>query len=378
MNTRTLLRDSWRSWFDQDFRTVGPWWLQLVWTFVFSMVVALGFTLLALALNAGRIKSFEGLLPSVLRLYGQNLVVSLCVGYVIHGLVALVSWLIGIERLRRQSGRFKSVYYTVLSLLGVAIGWPIGVSLVFGQLQKALPLDRPNVAIGTVAVVLLVCFAFWIFFNTKHDQLQAERTAAEAQLKLLQGQIEPHFLFNTLANVLSLMDHDTPRARVMLESFIDYLRASLGSLRHERHTLGDELALVEAYLQVVGIRMDDRLRWRIEVPDDLKAATLPALLLQPLVENAIVHGLEPKLDGGEVSVTVTRRGDQLVLTVLDDGLGLPEAGAPKRHPNGTGTACRNIRERLLQRFGDGGKLQIATAASGGVQATLTLPYSTTP
>jgi len=378
MSTRTLLRDSWRSWFDQDFRTVGPWWLQLVWTFVFCMVVALGFTLLALALNAGRIKSFEGLLLNTVRLYGQNLVVSLCVGYTIHGLVGLATMLIGIERLRRQSGRFKSVYYTALSLVGVAIGWPIGISLVFGRLQQALPLDRPGAAIGTVAVVLLVCFAFWIFFNTKHDQLRAERTAAEAQLKLLQGQIEPHFLFNTLANVLSLMDHDTPRARVMLESFIDYLRASLGSLRHEHHTLGDELALVEAYLQVVGIRMDDRLRWHIELPEELKAALLPALTLQPLVENAIVHGLEPKLEGGEVTVTAARRGGQLVVDVRDDGLGLPEPDAPKRHHAGTGTACRNIRERLLQRFGDGAGLQVTAVRNGGVLATLTLPFSTSP
>jgi LytS/YehU family sensor histidine kinase len=161
----------------------------------------------------------------------------------------------------------------------------------------------------------------------------------------------------------------------MLESFIDYLRSSLGSLRRDDHTLGDEIALVKAYLEVVSIRMDDRLRYRIDVPDALRRARLPALTLQPLVENAIVHGLEPQMDGGEVTVAATERGGQLVVTVQDDGLGLPTdtSRPPQRHSNGSGTACHNIRERLLNRYGSAASLHLATAVPHGVRATLSLP-----
>ncbi|HEX7438307.1 MAG TPA: histidine kinase, partial [Caldimonas sp.] len=132
--------------------------------------------------------------------------------------------------------------------------------------------------------------------------IQAENQATEAQLRLLQAQIEPHFLFNTLANVVGLIEADPPRAKLMLESFIDYLRSSLGGLRGERHTLGEEIDLIDAYLRVIAIRMAHRLHYEIDVPDALRALPLPALSLQPLVENAVVHGLEPKIEGGRVRV----------------------------------------------------------------------------
>src|SRR5262249_37233350 len=140
---------------------------------------------------------------------------------------------------------------------------------------------------------------------------------------------------------------DTPRAKLMLESFVDYLRSSLGGMRQADHTLGDELGLVEAYLRVIKIRMEDRLHYTIAVPDDLRSLALPALTLQPLVENAVLHGLEPKIDGGSVRIAARLEGPSggftLVLTVDDDGLGL----APDRPAHrGSGTALANIRERL--------------------------------
>lgn len=158
----------------------------------------------------------------------------------------------------------------------------------------------------------------------------------------------------------------------MLESFVDYLRASLGSLRVASHTLGDELALVEAYLRILQIRMDTRLAYRIDVPDALRAFPLPALTLQPLVENAVQHGLEPKIEGGTVSVTARLERGQLVLRVIDDGLGL--AAAPARpHHGGSGTALANIRERLSEAHGSAAALSVTNAAAGGVRAMLTLP-----
>ena len=174
-----------------------------------------------------------------------------------------------------------------------------------------------------------------------------------------------------LANVVSLMDGDAPRAKAMLESFTDYLRASLGSLRRDAQTLGDELALVEAYLHIIGIRMEGRLQYRIDVPDALRALTLPSLSLQPLVENAVQHGLEPQIVGGSVVIAARVEADSLVVTVTDDGLGLNAPGASTRR--GTGTALANIRERLKQRFGERGQLTLEPLTPHGVRATLRLP-----
>jgi hypothetical protein len=380
MNTKALLLASWHSWYSQDFRHVGPRWLQYVWTFVFSAVVAVAFAVLGIAVNAGHIRSLEALASELWSSYLQNLVVSVFVSYTIHLLLDLGGWLIGVQRLRSLPKHQRSLFFTLVPAAGLIIGWPIGMWLVFGEFGKFLPMHRPSAWAGTITIVLLICGAFFIYFRVKHRELDAERRATDAQLKLLQGQIEPHFLFNTLANVLSLMEVDTPRARAMLESFVDYLRSSLGSLRQEDHTLGDELALVGAYLHVVSIRMDDRLRYRIDVPDELRRARLPALTLQPLVENAIVHGLEPKMEGGEVAIAAALLNGRLVITVQDDGLGLPTdehaRRAPRQRTGSTGTACNNIRERLLNRHGSEARLDIAPAAPTGVRATLTLPLDT--
>jgi sensor histidine kinase YesM len=370
MNTRALLRASWRSWYSLDFRPVGPAWLQYVWTFVFAAVVSVAFAVLEVAINAGHLRSLDALARAFGTSYLQNLVVSLCVAYTIHLLLNLGACLIGVQRLRKLPSRYRGLFFTLVPAAGLAIGWPLGMRVTFGEFSQF-----PGVWSSSIAVMLLICGGFVSYFALKHRELEAERRANEAQLKLLQGQIEPHFLFNTLANVVSLMEVDTPRARVMLESFIDYLRSSLGSLRHEGHTLGDELALVNAYLQVVSIRMDDRLRYRIDVPEALRQARLPALTLQPLVENAIVHGLEPKIDGGKVNVTATSQAGQLVITVQDDGLGLPAEGQANRtaRPRSSGTACANIRERLLNHHGSAASLHLAAAVPHGVRATLTLP-----
>ena len=329
--------------------------------------------MLEVAINAGHIRSPHALAKAFGGSYLQNLVVSLFVAYTIHLLLNLGACLIGIQRLRELPSRYRGLFFTLVPVAaGLAIGWPLGMRVTFGEFSQF-----PGVWSSSITVMLLICGGFVSYFALKHRELEAERRANEAQLKLLQGQIEPHFLFNTLANVVSLMEVDTPRARAMLESFIDYLRSSLGSLRHEGHTLGDELALVTAYLEVVSIRMDDRLHYRIDVPEALRRAPLPALTLQPLVENAIVHGLEPKIDGGKVNVTATSQAGQLVITVQDDGLGLPAEGQASRtaraRSSGTGTACANIRERLLNRHGGDARLDITAAVPHGVRATLTLP-----
>jgi sensor histidine kinase YesM len=192
---------------------------------------------------------------------------------------------------------------------------------------------------------------------------------AEARLRALQAQIEPHFLYNTLANVVSLIDSQPARARRMLERFIDYLRASLSASRAEHATLQGELDLAAAYLDVLGVRMEERLRWRFDRDPAASGLPLPPMLLQPLVENAIMHGIEPKLEGGEIVVRARVDDGMLCIEVADSGLGLRTA-APR--PGG-GVGLANLRERLRQLYGASAQLQLIENPAGGVTSRLLLP-----
>jgi LytS/YehU family sensor histidine kinase len=193
-----------------------------------------------------------------------------------------------------------------------------------------------------------------------------EREALSANLRALQAQIEPHFLFNTLANVTSLIDPDPAKAKRMLESFIRFLRASLKATRAESTTLAAEADLIAAYLDVLQIRMGSRLRYDVDVPQDLHAFTIPPMLLQPVVENSIRHGLEPKVEGGVVSVRARRTGAGVSVEIADSGVGF----APTTR-GGMGLA--NVRDRLRLIYGERACLAISDAAQSGAIVTLTLP-----
>ena len=211
-----------------------------------------------------------------------------------------------------------------------------------------------------------------LFWRGRLQRQKMQAQAAEAQLRLLQAQIEPHFLFNTLANIESLLDADPPRARAMLEAFSDHLRAGMGQLRVDETTLGAELEMAANYLRLLQIRMGERLRFSVEANEDARAALLPPLLLQPLVENAIRHGLEPKVAGGEVRIVAAVENGRLCVQVRDDGLGGEAPPAAK----GAGTALANIRARLRHRYGERASLRLLHGA--GTDATLELPYQAKP
>jgi sensor histidine kinase YesM len=200
-----------------------------------------------------------------------------------------------------------------------------------------------------------------------------ERQALQAQLRLLQAQIEPHMLFNTLANLQGLIALDPARASDMLDQLIQYLRATLSVSRSETTTLEQEFAAMGAYLGLMGVRMGERLRYRLDLPPALRKARLPTMLLQPLVENAIVHGVEPKIDGGEITISAAIEGDSLVLDVRDTGLGLgPGLGqAPARRGGGVGVATS--RERLDALYGERASMILNSAPPQGTLARLTLP-----
>ncbi|MBM3117776.1 sensor histidine kinase [Jeongeupia naejangsanensis] len=229
---------------------------------------------------------------------------------------------------------------------------------------------------GTATLVIV------LYFRAARDRaaLAAEqRRAAElhqaetaAQLALLQAQIEPHFLFNTLANVRSLIAADPPLAQTMLDHLNGYLRASLGRTRRPRARLADELQIVEPLLAIAAIRLQARLRYRIDVAETLRDALLPPLLLQPLVENALEHGIEAAVDGGEIVVSARNNDGLLTLTVRDTGLGLNAEG------NGDGIGLANVRQRLASLYGEQGRLALYPNPPRGVIAELTLPLQREP
>jgi sensor histidine kinase YesM len=201
-----------------------------------------------------------------------------------------------------------------------------------------------------------------------------ERQALQAQLRLMQAQIEPHMLFNTLANLQGLIAIDPDRASLMLDQLIAFLRATLSVSRLESTTLVQEFAAIDAYLGLMTVRMGERLRYRCVLPDALRDARLPTMLLQPLVENAIIHGLEPHVDGGEVVLEAARDGDRLAITISDTGLGLPTgAGARAGARHGGGVGLATTRERLQALYGARAGVDLVPGHPRGAVARLVLP-----
>lgn len=347
----------------------APFRFQPLRTLRFALIVAAGFTLLTFALSASHPSWHTA--AGWLRAIGTSLAVALSISFTINLLHALGYRLLG-ARYASLLPWQRALFHWGTPIVGLAISLPIASLMLGADPATTSGPHLQTTPWGAAAFAFLVMALFFGFFAIRARQLRAERQAAEAQLRLLQAQMEPHFLFNTLANVLGLMEADTPRAKAMLESFTDYLRASLVSLRQPEHALGAELDLVEAYLRVVKVRMDDRLRYRIDVPDGLRALRVPALSLQPLVENAVVHGVEPSVEGGQIVITARADGGRLVIRVADDGVGLEALPRRTARP-GSGNALNNLRERLRQTHADRAGLTLGAALPHGVLATLTLP-----
>ncbi|HJV86294.1 MAG TPA: histidine kinase [Noviherbaspirillum sp.] len=255
---------------------------------------------------------------------------------------------------------------------------------------QLLGLDAANVAAyqskhagATIWFTALACVVItWFFWRRgQFAQLQAtvaaekaraaaiEKQAMQAQLQMLQAQIEPHMLFNTLANLQGLIAVDPPRAQHMLDQLIQYLRATLSASRSDKTSLAQEFALLDAYLGLMKVRMGARLSYAFHLPEDLCEATVPPMLLQPLVENAIKHGIEPKVEGGHIDVKAERDGDLLSLTVADTGLGMDADAAT----SGTCVGVTNVRDRLQMLYGDRAAFSLTPNAPSGVIALLTLP-----
>lgn len=201
---------------------------------------------------------------------------------------------------------------------------------------------------------------------SKRRQSEQEKALILSQLQQLQSQIEPHFLFNTLANISVLIGSEPYKAQMMLEKLTDLLRGSLRSNRNRTTTLREELHLVDAYLGIQKIRLGDRLDYEIAMPGAADDIPLPPMLLQPLVENAVSHGIEPKAAGGKVTIKSEIYDEWFEVSVCDSGIGLQPSALSAGH----GIALDNIRQRLSGLFADDACLIIAQNHDAGVTATI--------
>ena len=195
-----------------------------------------------------------------------------------------------------------------------------------------------------------------------------ERSLALSELKTLQAQIEPHFLYNVLANVQSMVKLAPDTADAMLMHLIDYLKLALPSMRGGESSVGAELDLTRAYLAIAQLRFGDRLQVSVTCDDALTTHVMPPMLLLPLVENAVKHGVEPKPGVVDIQIHVSAQNAALTFRVTDDGAGFT-------HDAGSGVGIANVRERLVALFKDGANVSVDPRASGGVVSTLTLPIS---
>lgn len=196
-----------------------------------------------------------------------------------------------------------------------------------------------------------------------------KRQVVEARMAAMQAQVEPHFLFNTLASIDHLIETDPPRASKMQKNLIALLRASMPTLREADTNLGRELAVIRPYLEILKVRMEERLQTEIHVSDGLLSAEFPPMMLQSLVENAIKHGLEPKAEGGMLAVAAEIVHGNLVVSVADTGLGFGKAATA-----GTGLGLANIRERLSLLYGQRARVEVAENPGGGTRVSITVPY----
>ncbi len=261
-----------------------------------------------------------------------------------------------------------------------------------GNAFSALDKDQ---LIASVITAVIASIAFNWHLASKQKLLRLELVASEERRKadnahhaMLRAQLEPHMLFNTLANLRALIASDTDRAIQMLDRLDSFLRETLSASRSVSNTLAHEFSVLEDYLELMGVRLADRLNYQLQLPADCRDLKVPSLILQPLVENAIRHGIEPEIDGGSISVEASRQGDQLTLTVADTGSGMSRerideilSDQPQASSSATGgLGLSSLRERLQESFTGDATLTIASVntdpAIKGTRITICLPIHT--
>jgi sensor histidine kinase YesM len=310
------------------------------------------------------------------RSFLTNFVMSLSFGVSIASMVHLLLWIFSPKP-------EKAIPIVLILVVGVVCGMVMGLQIgpfilrhIFSTAltqSKSTPLQAIVFALafgGTVTYFFYsrarLKVSKEIIQQERIKRLSSEKEALEANLRLLQAQIEPHFLFNTLSNVLSLIDTDPANGKSMLVDLIHYLRTSLSRTFPEPITLDQEIDMIKAYLNIQKIRMGERLYFKIELSEATRQHPFPPMLLQPLVENAVKHGLEPKMEGGEIMIKAMQENNLLRIEVIDTGFGFSSS-----HEAGVGIG--NVRERIKLLYGEKGRFILEENKPNGVRAIIEVP-----
>ncbi|MCA3029210.1 MAG: sensor histidine kinase [Rhodocyclaceae bacterium] len=343
----------------------------LVYTLVFNAMFAVFFT--TMELISVRVKSVD----QVLSIFGNNLVISNVIGFafwgVMHGMGPLL------RKVNASSFLAVALFYAVLGTF-IVTGSFFLLSQFPGYEGISRWLFTTQQFISSFAISFVVSLVLASAWRNRVNELTiqiaiaderacvtaAERATTQANLRALQAQIEPHFLFNTLANVTSLIHTRPDDAKHMLEEFIAYLRASLATTRENETTLAKEFVLMQSFLAVLKVRMRNRLQVRVQLPDELQSFALPPMLIQPLVENAIKHGVEPKIEGGEILLKAIKVGDVVAIEVTDTGMGF-------QNSTSNGIGLKNVRERLDKLYDGKATLTIEDNVPSGTKITIRIP-----
>lgn len=309
--------------------------------------------------------------------FPRLLAFSECVGLTMVACVVL---------LRRQP-RFErldaSARWLLTGVIAIPAGYFVGHQIAFLLLGEPMRMvTHQHISLIPILFTLLVG-GLALHHHATREQLakeaaaraEAQRLAVESQLRLLRAQLEPHMLFNTLANLRSLVREDVDRAESMIDGLIVYLRSALAASQTESVALSREFAQLRAYLEIMALRMGPRLSYRLELPVALEAALVPPMLLQPLVENAIKHGLEPKVGPGRIEVIALETPAGIEIRINDSGLGLPADAEEDRvaRPAGTSYGLQHVRDRLQAVYGPAARLSLERRQPTGVSALVFIP-----
>lgn len=316
--------------------------------------------------------------------WGRALLPSLTSWYVWALLAPAILWLA--SRFRFERSRWAAS-------LGVHLGAGVTFALVHALLDhlagRALPM-LPEVSLSrpffisrlhgnllTYAAIVAGWNLVETYRQARERQVRASRLEArlaEARLSALKMQLHPHFLFNTLHAISTLMHRDVEAADRMLTRLSDLLRLTLENAGTQEVRVKEEIDFLEQYLEIERTRFGDRLTIDIDIDPDTLDARIPNLILQPLVENAIRHGVAPRAEPGWIGVRTERRDGELCVTIEDDGPGLPAVAEPRPAGPGSGVGLANCRARLRQLYGDEARLDLGTASPGGLLVSLRIPF----
>lgn len=308
---------------------------------------------------------------------------SLLIGYTQHYLYKIT---ITLARRRQRLAPLlmhPMMLGVALPIAAIYVGYVLAVSLLTGTLWLNVSENWRGFVFASCVTIAIGWLLWEAIEATRKKEVErreraelqanvdrAERERTTAELKALRAQVEPHFLYNTLSNVVSLIEREPATAKYMTERLIGYLRHTLDASRREHATVGDELAIIADYLEILRLRMGERLWYEIAADDATRALPLSPMLLQPLVENAIKHGLEPKIEGGRITVSAAVQDGRLNIVVEDTGLGFGVA----TDTAGSGSGLANVRGRLKAIYGDAARLSIEQPEAG-TRIRLSLPIA---